>query len=281
MDICLGPERAFYLIPQVSLEVARDRLEQKKVNLIAGTMGSLFSRPKPEEFQIVSVENRLESFWLVSVFVHTAYDRGKNYTVALSGPEIQQVTILGQDLPTVTSPKGDVSFLLSGVEHCVDDRHVSYTFDSTTGDKVDFSKYLPFAKTEITDLEHFAPEGILVVPPQAHATAVIRPVLAEVIKPIKALVIHEERVDVEAIDLNFRPVYAFEYEWTTKAKRVILEIDGMTGEMRTSGKKWGDNFKNMLTRDLLFDVTADAVGLLVPGGSIAVRVVKAVTNREK
>ena len=36
----------------------------------------------------------------------------------------------------------------------------------------------------------------------------------------------------------------------------------------------------MLTRDLLFDITADAVGMFVPGGSIAVKLVKAVVDRK-
>jgi hypothetical protein len=39
MDIFLAVERAFHLIPQISLEVARDRLEQKKVSLVSGTLG--------------------------------------------------------------------------------------------------------------------------------------------------------------------------------------------------------------------------------------------------
>jgi hypothetical protein len=37
----------------------------------------------------------------------------------------------------------------------------------------------------------------------------------------------------------------------------------------------------MLTRDLIFDVTADAAGLIIPGGSIAVKLVKAVVDRKK
>ena len=36
----------------------------------------------------------------------------------------------------------------------------------------------------------------------------------------------------------------------------------------------------MLTRDLLFDVTADAVSMIVPGGGIAVKLVKAVVDRK-
>ena len=86
---------------------------------------------------------------------------------------------------------------------------------------------------------------------------------------------------MEALDINFRPVYALEYEWVTKGKRVVLEFDGLTGEVHTGGKKLSDHIKGVVTSDLIFDVTADAVGLLVPGGSIAVKLVKAVVDRGK
>jgi hypothetical protein len=281
MDISLANERAFLLTSQISLDVARDRLEQKKANLVAGSLGALLARPKPEEIQVVSVESRLEPFWLINVFVHTTYDRKCTYTIPVSGPEIKQVVIFEQERPVSSNAKGIASFTLDGVEKCVEERRLSYTFDGITGEKADFSRYLACVKTEITDLEHFAPAGMLVVPPCAHATAVLRPVLAEVIQPVRAQVIHEERVDVEVIEVNFRPVYAFEYEWAVKSKRVVLEFDALTGEMHSGGKKLSNQIKSVLTRDLLFDVTADAAGMLVPGGSIAVKLVKAVVDRSK
>jgi hypothetical protein len=280
MDIYLASERAFHFIPQISMDVARDRLEQKKISLVTGTFGSLISRPKPEDIQLVSFESRLEAFWLIDVLVRTVFERSQIYNIAVSGVEVHHVTALGQDLPVTQNPKEGASFSLNGVEHCVDESHHSYTFDGT-GNKKDLSKYLSFAKSEISDLEHFAPVGELVVPPQAHATMVVRTVLSEVIKPVQAQVIHEERVNLEALDINFRPVYALEYEWVTKGKRVILEFDGLTGEVHTGGKKLGDHIKGVLTRDLIFDVTADAVGMVVPGGSIAVKLVKAVMDRGK
>jgi hypothetical protein len=280
MDIYLAPERAFHLTPQVSLEVARDRLEQKKTSLVAGTVGVLITRPKPEEIKLISVESRLEAFWMITVSVRTAYDRNRTYTIAVSGPEVQQVTALGQDMSVTSTPKGGANFMLNAVEHCVEENHQSYTFDGA-GTRVDLSKYQSFAKTEITDLEKFAPADVLVVPPQAHATTVVRAVLADAIKPVQAQVIHEERVNVEALELYFRPVYALEYDWATKGKRVVLELDALTGEARSGGKKLSDQIKNMVTRDLIFDVTADAVGMIVPGGSIAVKLVKAVVDRGK
>jgi hypothetical protein len=280
MDIYLATERAFHLIPQISLEVARDRLEQKKTSLVIGTLGALISRPKPEDIQLVSFESRLEPFWLINVLVRTVYERSHTYTIALCGTEVHHVTALGQDLPVVPNPKGGSNFLLNGVEHCIDERQQSFTFDGT-GTKLDLSKYQSFAKSEIADLEQFAPAGVLVVPPHAHASTVVRAVLAEVIKPVQAQVIHEERVNVDALDINFRPVYALEYEWVTKSKRVILEFDGLTGEVHPGGKKVNGQIKTLVTRDLIFDVTADAAGLIVPGGSIAVKLVKAVVDRNK
>ncbi len=281
MDITLADEKAFHYVPQFSLEVARDRVEQKKAGLVAGTVGALLTRPKPEEIQLASVESRLEPFWLITISAHTAYDRSRSFTLAVAGPEVQSVSVLGQAVPVEARAKGAPTFTLAGVEHCLQVNQVSQTFDGLSGEKADLSRYLAFAKTEITALEQFAPPEVFVAPPQVRATAVVRQVMAEVIKPVQAQVIHEERVDVEAIDLNFRPVYALEYEWTTKAKRTVIEFDGLTGDIRAGGKKLHNQIKGILTRDLLFDVTADAVGLIVPGGSIAVKLVKAVVDRGK
>jgi hypothetical protein len=280
MEISLAEEHAYYFVPQISLEVARDRIEAKKTSLVAGMFGTLISRPNPAEIQVVSVENRLEPYWVVTVAARTAYDRQQAYTIPIKGEEVREVTVLGQKL--MINPKGNPSFTLNGIEHCVEEQRVTRFFDGLSGQKTDLSRYQSFTKTEITELEHFAPDGMLVVPPQIRATVVVRQVIGEVIKPVtKAQIIHEERVDVESIELNFRPVYALEYEWASKGKRVVVEFDAMLGDIRSGGKKLSDQIKGILTRDLFFDVTADAVGMLVPGGSIAVKLVKAVVDRGK
>jgi hypothetical protein len=228
------------------------------------------------------VESRLEAFWLVTVSARTAYERSRTFSVAASGPEVVRVSVAGQEAAVDPRAKGGPAFSLAGTEHCLQEQRLTQTFDTLTGERVEFGRYLSFPKTEITDLAAFAPEGVLAVPPQVRATAVVRQVLAEVVKPVQnAQVIHEERVDVEAIDLNFRPVYALEYEWAAKNKRSVVEFDALTGEMRTGGRKLSDQIKGLVTRDLLFDVTADAVGMLVPGGGIAVKLVKAVVDRGK
>ena len=282
MEIYLATEHAYHFIPQFNVEVARDRVEQKKVSLIAGTLGSLFSRAKPEDLQLATVENRVEPFWLLEASSRTVYDRARTFTIPASGAEVRSVTVIGTDFPVIPQPKGDNAFTLTGVEHCVQELKSRQTFDGITGAKTDLLKYAGAAKTEIADLTTFAPEGVLVVPPQVKANAVVRQVTADVVQPVQNVqTIHEERVDIETIDLNFRPIYAFEYQWAAKNKQVVIEFDPLTGEMRTGGKTWSDQIKGLVTRDLIFDITADTFGMIVPGGSIAVKLVKAVVDRKK
>jgi hypothetical protein len=64
-----------------------------------------------------------------------------------------------------------------------------------------------------------------------------------------------------------------------KAKRTVIEFDALTGEFNAGGKKLSDQIKGIVTRDLLFDISADAASMLVPGGGIAVKLVKAVVDR--
>jgi hypothetical protein len=282
MDIYLATEHAYYFVPQFSIDVARDRVEQKKVNLVSGTLGALFSRAKPEELNLVTAENRVEPFWLVEASSRTSYDRARTFNVPAGGAEVRSVTILGTEFPTAAQAKGGPNFTFTGVEHCIQELQTRQTFDGITGTKVDLLKYSGSAKTEIADISTFAPEGVLVIPPQVKANAVVRQVTAEVVQPVQNVqAIHEERVDIETIDLNFRPMYAFEYEWAAKSKRVVIEFDPLTGDMHSGGKRWTDQIKGLLTRDLIFDVTADAFGTIVPGGSIAVKLIKAVVDRKK
>jgi hypothetical protein len=280
MEIYLAKERAFHYIPQVTLEVAMDRMEQKKVQAVSGTLGALFSRAKPDEVQLVSVENRLEAFWQISVKVHTVYERNRSYAIPLSGPEIKHVTLLGQDLPVTVDHKGKAHLTVNGVEHCVEESARDFTFDGS-GVEMDMSQYSAFPKTEVVDLENFAPEDVLVVPPKASASTVVRSVLSQVITPVDAGIIHEERVDVETLEINFRPVYAMEYHWIPKDKHVVLEFDTLTGEFESHGEKMGGHAKGLLTSNLIFDLGEEAAGVLVPGGKVAVKLVRAVYDHKK
>src|SRR3990172_6477458 len=98
MDISLAEERAFQITPQVAFDVARVRIDDKRTQLVAGTVGALLSRPKPEEIQLTSTENRLEPFWQVTISSRMRYDRNRNFTLPVSGAEVERVTLLDREV---------------------------------------------------------------------------------------------------------------------------------------------------------------------------------------
>ena len=83
---------------------------------------------------------------------------------------------------------------------------------------------------------------------------------------------------LQTTDLYYRPVWAFEFAW--KDKHGVIEVDSISGETK-SGKGMMSQMKGMLSRDLLFDIGADTVGLFVPGGSIAVKLAKAAIDSSR
>ena len=101
----------------------------------------------------------------------------------------------------------------------------------------------------------------------------MRQLLTGMLKPLQADTVHEESITFEQIDLYFRPWWAFEFHWKVKDKKGVVELDAVTGEMRNSQALMA-RLSRSVTRDSLFDIGADTVGLLVPGGSIAVKVAK-------
>ena len=85
---------------------------------------------------------------------------------------------------------------------------------------------------------------------------------------------------LEHIDLYYRPWWAFEFHWRPKDKRGVVEIDAVTGQVR-QGQALMAKVQRMVTRDALFDIGADTVSLLVPGGGIAVKVAKLAIDRSQ
>lgn len=273
----MAQERIFLLHPHVEWATAKVRVEDKRVNLVAGTMGALFSRPKPDDIRLIYAEKRLEPIWHVGVHTRTVYDRQASYTVPVTGSEVKQVTLLGENLPV--SAKGSPSVVLQGTEHCEEELRKSWTYGGDGVARTELAALVAGAKEELQDFEALSQEGILVVPPEVKANSIIRQILSQVVKPVKAQVIHEERVDLDLVDLYFRPVYAFEFDWAAKSKQVVVEFDGITGEMRT-GKAFKEQMRSMLNPALMFDLGADAVDLVVPGAGIAMKLVRAVVDRK-
>lgn len=248
-------------------------MEAKKIALIAGTFGSFLSRPDPSDFQLTYSECRLEPIWHVVVRVRNVYERTKSFQLQVTGPEVKEVRLLDHTL-LVDSAKG---ITLQGMEFCEEERIVERSFAGDGTVQNDLVRYIQRPAEELSDLSTLQEFG-LPVQPEARAAAVVRQVMTEAVRPLKAQVIHEESVVVERQSLYFRPVYAFEYNWVSKGKKATLECDGLTGDLKQGGRTLKDQMKKLLNRDLLFDLSADVAGTFIPGGSIVVKLAKAAVD---
>jgi hypothetical protein len=274
MEIAVANERALLLKEQLPIEEAEGRAWSKKMDAF-GTVVKVtkfFQQPKDDDFETAYKEHRYQPFWHVACTARYVYERTSQYSPAVSGPEVGSVTIEGIEYQVT-----DGSITLTGLDHCREEAHQEVFAEGITGEKLpDLADYIKFPTTEIAteDLDSFAPEGTIVVPPQARASAIVREVLAEMIKNVQADRILEEQVEVERVDLYYRPVYAFQYRWLSKEKEAIMECDALTGKLQVGGKTFQQYLGKVLDAEFLFDVGVDAVDLLVPGGGIAIKVAK-------
>jgi hypothetical protein len=61
----------------------------------------------------------------------------------------------------------------------------------------------------------------------------------------------------------------------------VVEFHGLTGVMTSGSVTLRQQFEKMITRDLIFDVGADAANLLLPCSSIALKAAKSMVDGHK
>lgn len=280
MDIQLADQRIFALGERIPFEEIRQRAMDKRATAFGGGLGSLLQRPKPEDVALVASQRRVEPFWHVRCRARYVYDRRRQYSVPASGPEVRAVTILERRHEVVEAGRAARTFALETVEHCLEDfGHEVYADGQTGQPVVDGPSVVTGGQmTEISDPTDLAVDETIVIPPEHRASYVIRQLLAEMLKPVQADRVEEEVLTLETTDLYYRPVWAFEYHWKPKDRRGVVEIDAVTGQVR-QGQSLVPALSRMVTRDAIFDIGADTIGMLVPGGSIALKVARVALDK--
>ncbi|MDP9468977.1 MAG: hypothetical protein M3P32_09615 [Chloroflexota bacterium] len=269
MDIQLADQHIYRLDDRLTPDEIRQRAMDRRTGAFGGGLESLFSRPKADDIELIDSQRRLEPFWHVGCSALYVYDRSHDYMVPASGAQVQAVSVHGEEHKVTAG-----NFVVSTVEHSREEYRQALFLDGVSGAPVaDAQTIIGSTKHEVTDLEALASEADIVRPPEQRASFVVRQLLTGMLKPLQADTVHEESITFEQIDLYFRPWWAFEFHWKVKDKKGVVELDAVTGEMRNSQALMA-RLSRSVTRDSLFDIGADTVGLLVPGGSIAVKVAK-------
>ena len=280
MDLQLAAERLYLLEERLTVDEIQQRAMDRRLQAFGTGLGSFLQRPKPEEVSLVTRQRRLEPFWHVSGRAVYVYERNRDYSVAASAPDVEALSINGVKYDGQPAGGAQRAFRVPAREHCrVEFAHESYT-DGLTGMPVtDAAVLMAGPRSEVIDPATLSAEDTVAVPPEHRASYVVRQLMSEIMKPVQADTVLEESITLEATDLFYRPIWAFEFTWAGKGKQGIVEIDSITGQTR-QGKQLVSSIKGMLSRDLLFDVGADTIGLFVPGGSIAVKLAKAAMDKK-
>ncbi len=265
MDVHLAEERMLVLQDQFNMDHAEGRASTRKIDAFGALakVAGFLSRPKDEEFELVYREHRLQPFWRVACHFVSAYERKRDHTVKMP-PEVRQVSILGNLFQVA-----DGQIAVPALETCREEIRRDLYFDALTGQVVaDLSARLRFPTIPATEesLAQFTEKGTVVVPPQATSSVVVREVLGSLVNKIKADKVLEETVTFEAIDLYYRPVYAFRYR--RQGKEAVVEFDGLNGEVKTGGATFESYVGKILDTQFLLDAGAEVANLFVPGATL-------------
>jgi hypothetical protein len=281
MQIDVATQRMLLLRDRLSLEEATDKAWQKKVSAFdtLSKMTSFLSKPRDDDFKLVYSEHRYEPFWHVVASARYEYTRSNNYQVATSGKEVKSVTVHDNKYEVLN---GHIHVAV--LEYCLQELREESLIDGVSGkNSPQLLQYASMSPLEVTGQlrDEVGAEAIL-IPPQVRISAIMRDSLSRMITGIQADTIIDEQVAVSRVDLYYRPTYAFKYSWVSKQKEAIIEVDGLTGECRAGERLFTEYLGKVFDQAFLFDIGADAVGMFVPGGSIAVKAAKRyIDTREK
>jgi hypothetical protein len=266
MQVDIAEERILVFSDRVGAEAAEAKAWAKRIEAFGtlARMSGLLSRPKDEEFEVVYREKRLQPFWRIASRALSKYERARTYIIALA-PEVKWVTIDGQ-ARAIENHKTTVT----GHESCEEESRRQVLVDGLTGaENLGLSAYLDFAaaETDVAHLAELAAQHTVVVPPQVKASVLVRDAVAKAIGKIDADRILEESVTLEAVELYYRPVYAFRYR--RAGKEAVVEVDGLTGEASPTGTTFEQHLGKLLEPRFLLDISAEAANLFIPGATVA------------
>ena len=265
MHVELAEERLL-IADRFTMDHAEGRAWTKRTEAFGAMarLGGLLSKPKDEDYEVVYRERRLQPFWRIASHVNYTYERQRSYRIKV-GPEVTGVATGGE-----TYPVANGEFAISGLETCHEESRRDWLFDGFTKQIAPtLSGYLGF-EAQVVDIEALNAQvagGAILVPSEARASMLTRDVLAQAITRIEADKVLEETVRLEAIDLYYRPVYAFRYRW--QGKEAVVEFDAATGETRTGGATFEKHLGKLADPIFLLDIGAEAANMFIPGVNLA------------
>lgn len=266
-------EKVFVFDQVYPLSAATEQANQKKLNAF-GMLAKFnpFKRPKDETVLLSKHVLRYEPFWHVVTTRSVDYSRELTYPVEIGNGYAKKVLINGKEY-SIGEQGSKRTINLQAIEYS--HRKIDYEdyLDGLSRDlkKGSLANYIKKCKVqEHTVLE--LPEAIV---PQLRMPLLlhkIRQTLAA--ETINAHEFQEDVVTIEKVHLYYRPVFAFEFAWTTEDKVGVIEVDGLTGEVIEDGQWFKEKLQAITTREMLFEMGSELASACVPGAGTAVKAIE-------
>lgn len=251
---------------------AQEQAEKKKLSAFG--MFAKFNplnRPKDDTVQMSRQELRLEPFW------HIVAKRSVDYTCQLTYQvpvhnQYAQALHIEDKVFEVARQKDKARIEFVALEHCHRKIEFNRLIDGMQRDikssvlETYISKY---KYTEVEELDR--PEVLKPLLSLAGAKQVASANLTG--EAINAFEIQTDSIEFERSYMYLRPVFAFEFKWTSADKVGVIEVDGLTGEVIENGHWFKDKVNKIITRETLLDLGAEVAGSLIPGGGVAVKLI--------
>ena len=259
------------------LRAAQEQAEKKKLSAF-GMMAKFnpLNRPKEDTVLLSRQELRLEPFWHVVAKRAVDYSCQLTYQVPVHNPYAQSLQ-LDDKVFEVSRQKDKARIEFVAIEHC----HRKIQFDrlmdgmqreiKPTAFELYISKY-KYSEVDQIDRPELLKPLVSMAAAKQIATASLNS------EAVNAYEIVGDNIEFERTYLYVRPVFAFEFRWTSADKVGVIEVDGLTGEVVENGRWFKDKVDRILTRDMLVDIGADVAGTFVPGGSVAVKLFAKMTD---
>ncbi|NIC43739.1 hypothetical protein [Aquabacterium sp. A08] len=264
--------RIFVFEENYPQRAAQEQAEKKKLSAF-GMMAKFnpLNRPREDTVQLVQHELRWEPFWHIVARRELDYTCQLTYTVPVNNPWAQSLQIDNR-IYEVQRLKDKARIEFVGLEHC--QRTIAYDrwVDAMQRDLKAADLEALVRRYQHTEHQAFTPAAGQLVAPRVSLVAaqqMARSALSA--EAVNALEIHQDQVVFESCHLYVRPVFAFEFKWTTADKLGVIEVDGLNGEVVENGHWFRDKVQQVVTRDMLLDLGADVANSLVPGGGFAVK----------
>ncbi len=269
-------EKLLLLEDCLGWDKARLMSVDNKAKVFSSIMNFL-SKPDPDDIEIIYEEKRYEAFWHVVGTSKFEYKKRNRYRVPVN-PEVVDLEILGKNFQVNSECN---LFNIESIEHCKENYREEMMIDANTDLPGDFVRYLRFPHRKIVSTNQLTKDGTPVAYLETRAHTLVRQVLQNLVKPIKADEILYEEITIHDLNLYFYPVYTFEYHWKLKDKKATVAFDGVTAEINLKATKVSDTLSKNFTSDDLFEFSKEIAASLVPGGGLAMMMGKKIVQITK